>query len=142
MRLTLIAIVMLFVICPVWGQTCSNPIIRGTYGLVCTGYITPAQGAPQAPFSAIGTVVGDANGVFTGNATASIAGAIVSQAVTGSVVWNGDCTGTITYTQTINGQKAPNVNITFHVLDQGKEIRGMATDAGSTMTCNLRLMSR
>jgi len=125
-----------------WGQTCSSATIRGTYGLLCTGYVTPAPNAPQVTFSAIGTVTGTWGANFSGNAKVSIGGAILNQTVTGNAAVNGDCTGTISYSQTINGQPGPPINLTFQILDEGKEIRGMSTDAGSTMTCSLRLMSR
>ncbi len=142
MRLLIVAAAVLLLLCPAWGQVCSNHTIRGTYGVVCTGFLSPAQGAPQVPFSALGTVTGDYSGVFQGTAKASIGGGIVTQVVKGTAVINSDCTTTITYTQTIDGQKAPDLHILAHILDQGQEIRGMALDPGSTMTCNLRLISR
>ena len=55
---------------------------------------------------------------------------------------DGDCTGSIAYTQKINGQAAPNLNIIAHTLDDGKEIHGMSVDPGANMTCTLRLMNR
>ena len=55
---------------------------------------------------------------------------------------NGDCTGSISYDQKLNGQPAPKLNIITHTLDSGNEIRGMAIDAGANMTCHLVLMSR
>jgi hypothetical protein len=127
---------------PAWGQACGNDAIRGTYSVVCTGYISPAANAPQVPFSAIATIQGDFTGNITGGGKASIGGQIVDQKVTGTAVMNGDCTGSISYTQKINGQSAPNLNIVFHVLDNGKELRGMSVDPGATLTCSLKLMSR
>ena len=127
---------------PASGQTCSSSTIRGTYGLVCTGFISPAQGAPQVPISVLGTVIGGFDGGFSGGAQVSMGGAIVTQTVSGPSTLNSDCTGSITYTQKINGQPAPPLNIVFHVLDQGKEIRGMSVDTGTTMVCSLKLISR
>ena len=142
MRLVIAISALLISMTPAWGQWCSALTIRGTYGLVCTGTMSPAAGAPQVAFSAIGTAVGDFNGTFTGIAKASIGGAIVDQTVVGTAIIDNDCTGTISYTQKINGQPAPKLNLVFHILDNGKEIRGMSVDAGSTLTCSLRLMNR
>ena len=90
----------------------------------------------------IGVCKSDPQGVFNCTSKVSLGGAIVDQTVIGTAVVNSDCTGTISYDQKINGQPVPKLNIVFHVLDDGKELRGMAVDAGTTLSCNLRLMSR
>jgi hypothetical protein len=106
-----------------------------------SGYLSPAQGAPQVPISLIGTVKADYAGSFAGTGKVSLGGAILDETVktaTPAVV-NSDCTGTITYIQTIGGQAAPPLDIVFHA--GGKTILGMSVDAGATMSCTLRLMS-
>ncbi|HUA60285.1 MAG TPA: hypothetical protein VML19_16100 [Verrucomicrobiae bacterium] len=125
-----------------WAQSCSSATTRGYYALVCTGSVSPAPNMPQVNFSAIGTVKIDYNGNATGTAKASIAGLIVDQVVTGVAVVNSDCTGTVVYDQKLNGQPAGKLNIVYHVLSDGQEIRGMSIDPGNTMVCNLRLISR
>jgi hypothetical protein len=142
MRLVLGLAIGLLTLVPVWGQVCSNVSIQGNYALTCTGYVTPAASAPQVPFSGIGVLKIDYNGSATGTAKVSVGGTILDQAVTGTAVVNSDCTGTVVYDQKLNGQPGPKLNIVYHVLESGKEIRGMSVDAGSTMTCNLRLISR
>jgi hypothetical protein len=139
-----LAILVLVSVAPMWAQSgaCSTQTIRGYYALTCTGFVSPAANAPQQPFSAIGTTTTTWAGSITGVAKASLGGVILDQAVTGTAVVNSDCTGTVSYDQKLNGQPAPKLNIVFHVLDDGKEIRGMAVDAGSTLSCNLRLISR
>jgi hypothetical protein len=130
---------------PAWAQAnvaCSTQTIRGMYGVVCTGQMSLAPKAPQVPMSLNGTVKGDPQGNFTGTGKASLGGAIVDQTVTGVAVVNSDCTGSITYTQKINGAPAPDLNIVFHILDDGKEIRGMSVDAGANLTCSLKLISK
>jgi hypothetical protein len=121
---------------------CSTASLRGTYSVSCTGFMSPAPGAPQVPISLLGVMYEDWAGRITGTAKASLGGVTVDQAVTGTAVINSDCTGSVTYDQKINGQPAGQLNIVFHVLNDGQEVRGLATDAGSTMSCNLRLMSR
>ena len=142
MRFAIGLVIVLLLLSPGWGQSCSNVTIRGTYALTCTGYVSPAAGAPQVPFSAIGTIKVEYNGAAAGTAKASLGGAILDQTVSGTAVVNADCTSTVSYDQKLNGQAAPKLNILAHILDEGKEIRGMAVDPGSTMVCNLRLVSR
>ena len=125
-----------------WGQTCSNDTTHGTYGFVCSGFISPAPNTPQVPFSALGTVSATFGGVFTGSAKASIGGTIVNWSVVGTQNLSSDCTGTITYDQKFDGKAAPPITINYQVLDAGKEIRGMPVDPGATIVCSLKLMTR
>ncbi len=81
-------------------------------------------------------------GVFTGAAKASVGGGIVNWSVVGTQNLSSDCTGTITYDQKFDGKPAGQININYHVLDEGKEIRGMPVDPGTTIICNLRLLRR
>ncbi len=142
MRLMVAAICMTAALSPARSQMCSNSTSQGRYGFICSGFISPAPNAPQVPFSALGTVTSNAAGVFTGGAKASLGGTIIDWSVTGTAKLNSDCTGTITYDQKFNGNSAPPININYQVLDNGKEIRGMPVDAGTTIICNLRLMSK
>ena len=142
MRFTVLAILIVSAWAPAWGQTCSNHTTHGTYGFVCSGFISPAPSAPQVPFSALGSVTASFGGVFTGGAQTSIGGTILNWSVTGTQNLNSDCTGTITYDQKFNGQPAGQINISYHVLDNGNEIRGMPIDPGTNIICSLRLISR
>jgi hypothetical protein len=142
MRCAMILVIGLLLLSPSWGQSCSNATIHGTYALTCSGYVSPAANAPQLPFSAIGAIKIEYNGSAAGTAKASLGGAILDQVVSGIAVVNADCTSTVSYDQKLNGQPAPKLNIVAHILDDGKEIRGMSVDPGSTMLCSLRLISR
>lgn len=145
MRFVVAVISMMALLAPAWAQSgaCTTATTHGTYSVTCSGYVSPAQGAPQVPFSGIAVAKADYGGNFTGTGKVSLGGAILDQTVKTSApaVVNSDCTGTITYIQTIGGQAAPPLNIVFHVLDGGKTILGMGVDAGATMSCTLRLMS-
>lgn len=121
---------------------CSTATIRGSYAVVCTGYMSPAAGASQVPFTMMGSAVADWSGNITGGGKASIGGNVVASTVSGTAVLNSDCTGTVHYDQKINGQPGPPMNLVFHVLNDGQEMRGMSVDAGSNITCSLRLISR
>ena len=145
MRLTIAVIFTLILLVPAWGQNgpaCTPATTRGTYSVLCTGYLSPAPNTPQFPVSILGVVTGDWNGNFTGSAQMSLGGMFYAQTVKGPLVINSDCTGSISYDQKLNGQPAPKLNIAVHVLDSGQEIRGMGVDAGTNLTCHLKLISR
>lgn len=142
MRFVIALISTLAFLAPAWGQVCSTHTVQGTYSVTCTGYLSPAPNAPLVPFTALATIQGDSHGNISGAGKASVGGAIVDQTFSGTATVKSDCTSTVSYDQKINGQPAPKLNIVAHVLDDGKEIRGMAVDAGAVLSCNLRLMSR
>ena len=145
MRFVVAVISMMTLLAPAWAQSgaCTTATTHGTYSVTCSGYVSPAQGRPRCRSLALPSSKPTMAGILPETGKASLGGAILDQTVKTSApaVVNSDCTGTITYVQTIAGQAAPPLNIVFHVLDNGKEIRGMSVDAGATMSCNLRLMS-
>jgi hypothetical protein len=95
-----------------------------------------------APARILGTATADDNGTFTGGGTISLGGpATLTQALTGTERLNRDCTGTITYTQTINGQPAPPLDITFIVSEHGDRINGLPAVPGAVLSCRLKRLS-
>jgi len=118
---------------------CTSKTTSGHYVVVCDGFLTLPNGT-MVPAKALGTATGDAQGNFTGTTTVSMGGGIVQQTVSGTEQINPDCTGTISYTQWINGQPAPPLNITFVVSDKGDTVNGLATDQGTVFSCVLRRM--
>jgi len=95
----------------------------------------PTSALSVGPHSVIATYSG--NGNFNGSGTVSIGGVTVTQTLTGTEQINPDCTGNVTYSQTINGQPGPPINITFVVSEGGDQIDGLVTDAGNTFACKL-----
>jgi hypothetical protein len=131
----------LFLACFVHAQTCSNTTTVGRYVIVCEGFMTPAPNTAMAPAKILGTATADSSGNFKAVGTVSIAGMIVTQKATGTQKLNKDCTGTITYSQTINGQPGPPLNITYVVSQQGQRIDGLSTDMGTVLSCVLKRVS-
>jgi hypothetical protein len=134
-----------FLLAPVRAQdagACSTATIRGTYSVTCTGFVSPAPGAPQMPASVLGTVTTAWNGGVTGATKMSVGGTIVNQTVTGTVNVNSDCTGSVSYAQKLNGQPAPNLNVVFNIVNFGAEMNGMSVDQGATLVCKLQLMQK
>jgi len=123
------------------AQQCSTPTTAGRYVVACGGYLSTGPTGPLVPSKILGTATADDKGTFNGTATASIGGGIVKQTVKGTEQLNADCTGTITYTQTFNGQPGPPLDITFVVSEQDDRIDGLVTDAGAVLSCELRRIS-
>lgn len=121
-----------------YGQSCANYMLRGPTAVACSGWMSLGQGQPQVPFVSLGTASMDASGMVTGTSTASIGGAIVTQVMKGQPTVNPDCTGTVTYTQTINGQPAPDVHLFFVVYDFGNVLQGTSRDPGASILCTVK----
>ena len=123
------------------AQQCSAKTTVGRYVVVCEGYLAPGPNAPLTFAKELGVVVGDATGTFKGAGTLSLGGQILEHAVNGVAVISSDCTGTITYHQTIDGQPVPDFHDTFVISEGGNRIDGIATDPGSVFSCKLRRIS-
>ena len=121
----------------VQAQQCSTRTTAGRYLVRCDGFLTPGPNAPQLPAKTLATATADKNGNFNGSGTVSLGGVTVTQTLTGTEQINPDCTGTVTYSQTINGQPGPPINIIFVVSEGGDQIDGLVTDAGNTFACKL-----
>jgi hypothetical protein len=97
-------------------DSCSSSTTVGKYLVVCNGYLTPAPNAPLSPAKVLSVASSNFAGEITGTGTVSIGGQLVAQQVTGTEKVNPDCTGTVTYTQTINGQQGPPLSFTFVIF--------------------------
>jgi hypothetical protein len=123
------------------AQQCSTATTTGKYVVVCDGYLSPAANAPLVPAKILGTAVIDYDGQIKGLATVSIGGQILSQTVLGKEKVNSDCTGSVTYAQTISGQPGSPLNVTFIISNYCDRIDGLVTDPGTTLSCVLRRTS-
>jgi hypothetical protein len=125
-----------FGVIPVLAQgVCSEQTVRGTYGLSCEGYLTPAPGAGLVPVTILGTCKQNATGQATCQTKLSLAGTILDQEVAGQLSVQSDCTGSSTLTQKIQGQPAPTLHMRFFILDSGKHLKAMALDEGTVLKC-------
>jgi len=95
-------------------EKCSVAANVGTYAVKCNGYLTPGPNAPMVPATGLSKAVADKDGNWSGSGTLSLGGAIVTQNVqsVGPAMVNPDCTGSLTYSQTINGQPRPTFTLT------------------------------
>jgi hypothetical protein len=54
---------------------------------------------------------------------------------------NADCTGTISYANTVGGSLQPNpLAIDYVIFDQGDSIKGLPTNSGGVLACSLKRM--
>jgi hypothetical protein len=120
------------------NNSCNAQTTRGFYGFTCDGYLAPAAGAPLQPARSLGTCNSDRNGNITCEATVNVGGQPLQQALKGQAMNNADCTGTITYQQTIFGQPAPDLHIRYFILNDGDTLHGLPLDSGQVLSCTLK----
>jgi hypothetical protein len=121
------------------SPTCTNAGVRGRFGLAVRGSFL--AGAPfTGPVILIGElglrVNASGDGVISGHIAGSENGTILTFAeepVTGSYTVGADCKGTLTITP--RGESA--LNFSFVVVDGGKEILAIETDADTIVTGTL-----
>jgi hypothetical protein len=134
---------LLLVAGPASGRQCSTKTTEGRYMVICDGYLSPAPNAPMVPAKLVGTAVSDESGTFRStDSRLSLGGTPLHQTVIGTEVLAPDCTGTITYEQTIDGQPAGTINLAFVVSENGHRIDGLSIDAGAVFSCHLTRISR
>jgi hypothetical protein len=106
--------------------------------VVGDGFLSTGPNSPLVPAKLLSVVTADANGNYKGTGTIVVGGQFFTQQVFGTQQLNEDCTGTITYKQTLNGQPAPDISFTFVVSDHGNRIDGLSLDPGSVFSAVLR----
>jgi hypothetical protein len=114
----------------------------GYWEATCDGYLTPPPPAPQG-IATPGHLYEQQDGLLElSRYREPRRDEILEQALDGQANNNADCTGTITYTQTIFGQPAPDLNIRYVIWDQGDRISGLPVDAGSVLSCSLHRITK
>lgn len=120
-------------------DACTASGIAGTYVVTCNGYISAAPNAPLLPATLLASANAAKNGQWSGTGTLSLGGSIVTQDVksVGPAQVNPDCSGSITYSQTIDGQPAPDIHFNFIVGRESQKLNGISTDPGTVFSCTL-----
>jgi hypothetical protein len=111
------------------APSCSNGTVLGSYGYRLDGSL---PGAPAFVGAGLVTHTLDASlgGVITGADTNSFNGQFATRTVQGTYKVNSDCTGTGSYTDSLNNR----VNYTFVAVDGGEEIYFQATNPGDVVS--------
>ena len=104
---------------------CSNETYKGNYGFTATGTI-----AGLGAFAVVGRFTADGQGNIAGSQTRNFNGQIVHETYTETYAVNPDCTGS-SQKKTSTGI---DVNFGFVVLNHGKTILAIETDAGAVVT--------
>ena len=123
------------------AQVCSENTMRGRYGVLCSGYMAPAPGADLVPAKILATCTSTATGQKSCQGTLSLGGMVMSQVATGQLSVGPDCVGNISYTQTINGEPGPNLNLRVIIMDGGKHAKAISTDQGTVLSCEAERLS-
>jgi hypothetical protein len=122
------------------SATCTNAGVEGSFGFEATGVFV--AGAPvTGPVAIIGelkfTVTHAGEGLISGNLAGSEDGALfhfVGEPVTGSYSVSTDCMGAVT----IKSKGLPEMNFSFVVVDGGKEMLAIETDANTVVSATLQ----
>lgn len=117
------------------SDICTLKSVKGAFGATFTGTITPGGAAPPGPFAAVARIVCDGKGTCHGEGTQSLNGQILPFVdLRTSYTVHPDCTGSI-MVDLVGGQT---INFNFIIVNRGKELRSIQTDAGTVITGNLR----
>jgi hypothetical protein len=120
------------------AQQCTAKTTVGRYIVVCDGFLSPAPNSPLVPAKELATVVSDSSSTFKSTDGAlTLGGIILHSTAIGTGLTKPDCTGTITYQQTINGQAAPDLHIAYVISKNGDAIDGIDMDPGTVFSCHL-----
>jgi hypothetical protein len=119
---------------------CTNAGIKGGFGLAARG--TVLAGPPfTGPLILVGELVlgisPSGDGVISGHMAGSQDGTILTfteEPLTGSYSVNANCTGKLT----IRPKGEPQLNFTFVIVDSGKEMLALETDADTVVTATLQ----
>jgi hypothetical protein len=117
------------------APSCTTKATQGYRGFVCEGYAALAPGAPQLPVRILGTCIATESGDFSCNGTANLSGTILPIQLQGPGTIEPNCTGHITYRQTIAGQPAPDVTVGLVVFDGGDVIKSMSLGSTGVLSC-------
>jgi hypothetical protein len=124
------------------GPACDANTTKGTWVARCEGDLATPGGVVNSRLLATCNASKDNYWICAGNTNAG--GQRVEQALRGQAVVNADCTGFISYQQTINGFPAPQIDIDYVVLENGDEIWGLPRPAapGEVVACSLKRLSK
>ena len=68
----------------------------------------------------------------------NLGGTVLDQTLQGQATNRANCTGTITYANTVGGQSQGTLNIFYVISDSGAVISGLPTNPGVVLACSLR----
>lgn len=118
-------------------KTCDATSLTGAFGYSLTGTVYDQQYYTYL-LGAAGRMTADGNGNLTGADTYNFDGTIAKRQYTGSYTVNADCTGSLSFTTT-NGNAT---HADFAIVNNGKEVNLVQTDAGWILTGVMKLQNQ
>jgi hypothetical protein len=105
--------------------TCTDASLHGSYGYSFDGTVIgigPAAGS--------GVITFDGEGNLSGADTLSLNGTIIPRTLTGTYAVQANCTGSVT----LEVSTGDIFHLEFVIVDSGRELRFIQTDAGTVIT--------
>lgn len=124
---------------PTRAGTCNAATTTGAWVYTCEGTL-PAP--TQTNTRILGNCTASRTGYFSCTGTVNLGGQILSQGLNGQATTLQNCTGTISYAQTVGGYPAPNLDITYVVSQVGGVINGLPTNSGGVLACTLKRIDK
>jgi hypothetical protein len=120
------------------APACNQQMTRGSWVATCEGTLpTPSP----TPTRILGTCDTSKSAYWTCEAKVNLGGQIIPQTLQGQAYNNADCTGFISYTQTLNGQPAGTLDIDYVISEGGNAINGLPLNSGGVLACSLKRIS-
>jgi hypothetical protein len=126
------------------GPPCNAATTKGAWVYTCEGTLPPPPPAPPTQINTriLGNCTASKTGFFSCTGTVNLGGTILSQGLNGQATTLPNCTGTISYTQTVAGYSAPNLDINYVVSDGGSAINGLPTNSNGVLSCSLKRIDK
>lgn len=121
------------------GPACTPQTTRGDWVYTCEGLL-PAPAL--TPTRILGTCKASKTGFFTCSGTVNLGGQIVAQTLLGQANTQANCTGAVSYAQTLGGAPAGTLEITYVVSRDGDVINGLPTNSNGVLACTLHRISK
>ena len=121
------------------GGACMPQTTRGDWMYTCEGLL-PAPALTSTRI--LGTCSASKSAFWTCSGTVNLGGLIIPQGLTGQASNQPDCTGAISYTQTLGGSPAGQLDINFVIFDGGDAISGLPTNSNGVLSCSLRRIGK
>jgi hypothetical protein len=133
---TALALFILSIVVPASASECSLASLTGHYATTWSGFTNPnGKSGHQVPWAGEGVIQFDGAGNLSFTYNTSLNGSIfTAQKTTGTYKVNSDCTASLKFTS------GPPTGFTAEMamIGGGKEVFGVSTDTGDTMSFDLK----
>ncbi len=119
---------------------CNAQTTKGSWMYTCEGTLpTPTQTATRI----LGSCRASKTGFFSCQGSVNLGGGpIIAQGLEGQAYTLPNCTGTISYAQTLGGTYVGQLDINYVVSEGGAAINGLPTNSGGVLSCTLKRIDK